>query len=218
MLRRDYFIRMIEALGQELRRIESLKEQKRWDEAGGAVDDQVKRMTGKDAATVVKLSETELLALLIEGEATPAVREKTWALTMLLKQAGDLAAGQDRVAEADVYYFKALHLLLRVLHGEDVYEFPEFVPQVESLTHSIAQPLPIETEALLMEHYETTGQFDKAENALHVILDAQPDNPDARDFGVDFYNRLKGQSDERLAAGNLPRAEVESGLADLKGR
>ena len=37
------------------------------------------------------------------------VREKAWALTMLLKHAGDLAAAQDHNTEADAYYFKALH-------------------------------------------------------------------------------------------------------------
>jgi len=219
MIRRDYFIRLIEALGQELRRIESLKDEKRWDEAGLAVDEQVKRLTGRDGATVLKLSETELFALLIEGDGTQIVREKAWALTMLLKQAGDLAAAQDNSAGADAYYLKALHLLLKVLHGEDAHEFPEFVPQVEALVESIGQPtLPVETEVLLMEHYETTGQFDRAENALHVILQADPNNSEARDFGIEFYERLQQQSDERLAAGNLPRAEVEAGLAELRTR
>jgi tetratricopeptide (TPR) repeat protein len=219
MMRRDYLIRLIEAFGQELRRIESLKDEKKWDEAGFAVDAEVKRMTGKDTAEVVKLSETELLALLIAGETAQAVREKAWMLTMLLKQVGDVAAAQDRVAEADGYYFKALHLLLKVLHGEDACEFPEFVPQVEALVEAIGRPaLPVETEALLMEHYESTGQFDRAENALHAILQAEPHDPDVRQFGLDFYERIKQQSDERLAAGNLPRAEVESGLAEWRTR
>src|SRR5579862_8376796 len=115
MIRRDYFIRLIEAFGQELRRIESLKDERRWDEAGGVVDEEVKRMTGKDAAAVVKMSENELLALLIEGGEAQLVRAKAWILTTLLKQAGDLAAAQDRLEEADAFYFKALHLLLKVL-------------------------------------------------------------------------------------------------------
>jgi hypothetical protein len=217
MIRRDYLIRLIEQFGQELRRIESLKDEEKWEEAGGAVDAQVKRMTGKDAATVAKLPETELLALLMEGESTFGAREKAWILTLLLKESGDLAAGQDRLEEADGFYFKALHLLLKVLHGEDARDFPEFVPQVERLVETIGKDvLPVETEALLMEHYETTGQYDRAENALHAILQSDPANKDAREFGVDFYNRLKTQSDERLAAGNLPRAEVEAGLAELR--
>src|ERR1700761_1836083 len=117
MIRRDYFIRLIEALGKELRRIELLKDEQRWDEAGLAVDEQVKRMTGKDTASVLKLSETELFAVLIDGGASQEVREKAWALTLLLKQAGDLEAAQDHDTQADIYYFKALHLLLKVLHG-----------------------------------------------------------------------------------------------------
>jgi hypothetical protein len=217
MIRRDYFIRLIEAFGQELQRIETLKDEERWDEAGGAVDEEVKRMTGKDVATVVKMSETELFALLIDGATTPMVRERGWMLTTLLKQAGDLAAAQDHLDEADAFYFKALHLLLKLLHGEDAHEFPGFVPQVESLVEAIgASALPVETETLLMEHYETTGQFDRAQNALRAILESEKDNPAAREFAVDFYERLLRLGDERLAGGNLTRAEVEAALAPLR--
>ncbi|HWD18221.1 MAG TPA: DUF6483 family protein [Verrucomicrobiae bacterium] len=217
MIRRDYFIRMIEALGQELRRIESLKKEERYGEAGGIVDDEVKRMTGRDVREVVQLSETALLALLIEGETTGLVREKAWLLTTLLKEAGDLAVAQDRVEEGDRYYLKGLHLLLKVLHGADVFDFPEFVPRVETLVEAISpSALSLETKALLMEHYETTGQFSRAEDALHTILEADPRNPDAWDFGVEFYERVSQQNDERLLLGNLPRAEVVAGLAEMR--
>ena len=71
---------------------------------------------------------------------------------------------------------------MKVLHGEDAHEFPEFVPQVEALVEAIDQSdLPVETEALLMEHYETTGQLDRAETALQVILKAEPGNVEARE-------------------------------------
>ena len=30
---------------------------------------------------------------------------------------------------------------------------------------------------MLMQHYERTGEFAKAEDALFAMLDAQPDNP-----------------------------------------
>jgi tetratricopeptide (TPR) repeat protein len=218
MIRRDYFIRLIEAFGQEMARIESLKGEKKWDEAGGALDEQVKQMIGMDSAAALKLSETELLALLIQGETAQFVRERAWLLTTLLREAGEVAAAQDRLDEANAYYLKALHLLLRVLHQEDVFEFPEFVPRVEALVDSIDGPLPIETEALLMEHYETTGQFARAEDALDKIIASDPNGRDTLDFALGFYERMQNQKDERLLVGNLPRAEVEAGLAELKKR
>jgi hypothetical protein len=37
-----------------------------------------------------------------------------------------------------------------------------------------------------------------------------------REWGIAFYQRLQQQSDTALASGNLPRAEVEAGLAEVR--
>jgi hypothetical protein len=114
---------------------------------------------------------------------------------------------------------KGLHLLLDSLARGEVYDLPEFVPKVEEFVVALADSeLPVTTSALLMEHYERTGQFAKAEDALYGILEAQPDNRPAVEFGISFYERLQRQSDARLEEGNLPRSEVEAGLKDLSGR
>ena len=56
---------------------------------------------------------------------------------------------------------------------DDPAGFPEFVPGVEAIVTALQdQPLPAQTQAMLMRHYEVTGQFAKAEDALYSILDA----------------------------------------------
>jgi hypothetical protein len=93
------------------------------------------------------------------------------------------------------------------------------VPKVEVFIAALAHAeLPVETSALLMEHYERTGQFGKAEDVLFAILEADPKNPAVFEFGISFYHRLQLQSDIRLMEGNLPRAEVDSGLRELNER
>jgi hypothetical protein len=71
---------------------------------------------------------------------------------------------------------------------------------------------------MLMRHYEQHGAFAKAEDALFDLLEAEPGNSDALEFGIAFYERLRGQSDMALAKGNLPRQELEAGLAELRQR
>ena len=94
---------------------------------------------------------------------------------------------------------------------------PEFVPRVEAILASLSEsPLPPRTHALLMRHYEQTGQFAKAEDALFSILEAAPGDAAVIDFGLAFYDRILRQSDAMLTAGNLPRAEAEQGLRELK--
>jgi hypothetical protein len=99
----------------------------------------------------------------------------------------------------------------------EVYEWPEFVPKVENLRAGLeGAVLPTRTQAMLMHHYERTGQFAKAEDALFSILDGEPAHEQLLQFGLAFYERLQGQSDAALLAGNLPRPEVEAGLAEIK--
>jgi len=69
-----------------------------------------------------------------------------------------------------------------------------------------------------MQHYERLGKFGKAEDALFALLEAEPNEPRLLEFGITFYQRLKSQSDDSLGAGNLPRAELNAGLAELERR
>lgn len=219
MIRRDYILRMIEEFIRALARINSLKQGQHWNEAGEALDDEFKRLVGEGAQAVARLSETDLLARLAQEGPTQAVREKTLLLTTLLKQAGDVAMAQDRMAHGRECYLKALHMLLDVLGREDVFEFPEFVPKVESLKQALeGSSLPLHTGALLMQHYERTGEFAKAEDELFTMLDAEPNNERLMEFGCAFYRRLLAQSDSALNHANLPRSEVEEGLKQLEAR
>ena len=219
MIRRDYILRMIEEFMEFLERVEALKDERQWRDADAALEDEFQRLMGTNGPGVLKLSETELIAKVVEGESTQLVRHKTLLVTTLLKEAGDIATAQDREDEGRGYYFRGLHLLLDVFTRDDVEEYPEFVPKVEVFVSALeGVELPPATRALLMQHYERTGQFGKAEDALFGLLDALPGNAEAVDFGIAFYRRLEGQSDSALEGGNLPRAELEAGLRELRQR
>jgi len=208
---------MIEEFIQVLSRLNSLKRGQLWREASGVLDEEFERLTGAGAVAVAQLTDTELLARLIKGEPTQAVRTKTLMLTALFKEAGDLAFAQDRIEEGRSFYIKGLHLLLDTLAHEEPFECPEFVPRVEAFVAVLQNSvLPLQTQARLMQHYERIGEFARAEDWLFAMIETQPDNPDLVGFGILFYERLQSQSDVSLAAGNLPRAELDAGLAELR--
>ena len=219
MIRRDFILRMIEEFAQALMRIRSLKRKQRWGEAAAALDAEFERLVGAGAQAVARLSESELLARLMQDGPTHVVRDKTFMLTSLLADAGDIAAAEGRVEESRECYLKALHLLLEVLARGEVFEWPEFLPRVEVLKDALpGTPLPPRTEAMLMQHHERIGEFAKAENALFAMLDADPDNAAIVEFGVSFYERMLAQRDAALAEGALPRSEIEEGLHELLQR
>src|SRR5579862_9632007 len=131
MLRRDYILKMIEEFAEALRRIRALKNEGKLTEADVLTEEEFKKITGIDSAALLKLSETELLAKLIQGDSGHSVREKMFFLTTLLKEAGDIAAAEERIDESRACYLKGLHLLLDSLMRGDGFELPEFVPKVE---------------------------------------------------------------------------------------
>lgn len=217
MIRRDYILRMIEEFVKALSRIRSLKKDQRLDDALILTEEEFKRTSGLDSESLLRLSETELLARLIQSEPLNATREKMLFLTTLLRETGDILTAQECIEDGRACYLKGLHLLLDSLMRGEADELPEFVPKVEEFVAALGE-LPLQTSALLMEHYERTGQFGKAEDALYAILDTEPENPTAVEFGISFYERMLRQNDVRLADGNLPRAEVEAGLKELRVR
>jgi Family of unknown function (DUF6483) len=219
MIRRDYILRMIEECIQALAQIRSLRHNQRWEEARQAVDAQCEKLAAAGARNLARLSETELLARLAQDQPTHIVRARLFVLISLLQEAGEIAAGESRIADAREIGLKALHLLLEVSAQNDAGEHPAFVPRVEALVHSLAgAPLPVRTQIMLMQHYEGTGQLAKAEDTLYSILDATSNDPASLEFGAAFYERILRQNDAMLMAGNLPRDEAEEGLRELNGR
>jgi hypothetical protein len=219
MIRRDFILRMIEEFAQALARIRSSKRGRHWREASAGLDAEFQRLVADGAQTVARLSETELLARLMQDGPTHLVRDRTFMLTTLLHEAGDVAAAENRPDESRACYLKALHLLLEVLARGEVFECPEFVPKVEMLEEALkGTSLPPRTLAMLMQHHERAGEFAKAENVLFAMLDAEPNNGVIVEFGDAFYKRLMAQSDAALAEGGLPRAEIQEGLKELLQR
>ena len=219
MIRRDYILQMIQEFAQALLRLRDLKEKRQWAPAGELLDEQLQRLVGCGTEDLETLSETELLAKILQDESTFAIRNKTLMVASLLKEAGDLAVNQDRPAKSRFCYVTGLHLLLQVLARGGPEEFPEFVPNVEVFVAALQdEPLLPQTYALLMQHYERTGEFGKAEDALFELLAVAASDPDVIDFAISFYERLQSQSDNQLRHGNLPRQELEAALAELRQR
>jgi hypothetical protein len=219
MIRRDYLLRMIEEFMQALARMRALKQGQRWAEAGEELDAEFKKLIGDEAQSISCLSETDLHARLMRDGPTHLLRDKTLLLTTLLTEAGDVASAEGREADSRECYLKALHLLLEVLSRDEVFECPEFVPKVEMLLPALrSAPLPMRTQAMLMQHYERTGEFAKAEDALFAMHEAEPGNQTIVEFGIAFYQRLLTHGDGTLVAAGLPRTEVEDGLKQLQAR
>jgi hypothetical protein len=112
---------------------------------------------------------------------------------------------------------RALNLYLEVyLHGARTF-LPEYADEIEPLAAALAvYKLPVPAMDRLWRYYEKKGDFAAAEDLLHELLEETESDPVRVKRGVDFYRRLLQRSDAELAAGNLPRDEVEEGIKRLE--
>ncbi|MGD0811988.1 MAG: DUF6483 family protein [Verrucomicrobiota bacterium] len=219
MIRRDYILNAIEEFAGVLARILGFTKEEDWRNASLTATEAFQRLTGVEAAQALRMTDTELFARLIQDGPTQLAENKAFMAATLLKAIGDVMAGQGRTEESRQYFLKGLHLLLDTLDRSAVAERPEFVPAVEAFLAGLSDsPLPTQTNALLMRHYERVGEFGKAEDALFAIAAAEPPGAELLEFGAAFYQRLLSRSDAALAAGNLSRAEALAGLVDFRAK
>jgi len=219
MIRRDYILRQIEQFVAMLAKLTGLTNEERWQEASTTVAGEFQRLTGADGPRMLRMTGTELLAALARDVPTQVVESRAFMLTTVCKANGDVLAGQGQSEESRQYYLKGLQLLLETFGRNEIADRPDFVPAVEAFLAGLGDaPLSLPMSAMLLRHYEQTREFAKAEDILFGMLEAAPANADVLDFGAAFYRRLLALGDDASAAGGLPRAEVEAGLAELEKR
>ncbi|HTV41125.1 MAG TPA: DUF6483 family protein [Candidatus Sulfotelmatobacter sp.] len=219
MIRRDFLLRQIEQFVEVLMRMSGLTKAGKWEEASAEADSQLKALAGADVTELLRMSDTELLARVVEGGTSFGIQDKIFMVARLFKENGDILRAQTRLEESHACYLKGLHLLLDAIANEPDAPRADYVPTVEAFLIGLQDSsLNLETNAMLMRHYEQICEYAKAEDALFNILDAGPDNVELLDFGIGFYERLLRLENETLELGNLPRAEVKASLAELNQR
>lgn len=219
MYRDDYILRLIAQFAEVITYVLGLRRGGKLDLALSAIDQSLRNLLGIGSDRLVELSDSQALALLRFDSPGDSWRIKGAVTAALLREEGSILALRDRLAESDSRYVKALQLTLEVRLGADEAELPDFTPTVDELVaalHGVA--LPAKTGAALLHYYEQHGAFARAEDVLFELLGARPDDAVLAEVGMAFYERLLELDDARLLAGNLPRDEVQAGLAELRRR
>ncbi|MBI4659062.1 MAG: hypothetical protein HY735_09480 [Verrucomicrobia bacterium] len=217
MIRQDYILEWIKRYVRWLAEIMGLVKAQDYEAAIRRIDLALRTLLEVGPDSVTNLAEGEILARLTMGELGPPVEDKCMVLAALLKQLGLVSAAQQRLDLSRDCFVKALHLVLGLKLSAEGTDLAEFVPTVEELVEALqSDDLPPRTHGALMLYYEQAGEFAKAEDALFALQDAAPGNADAVQAGIGFYERLLALSDATLTAGDLPRPEVEAGLAQIR--
>jgi tetratricopeptide (TPR) repeat protein len=217
MFKRDYLMRQFDMLALVIIRAIGLLQEKKPNAALQTIDEELQRLTGFDSHTLSHLTDHEIVTGQMVGETVTDTRARRIVLATLLAKAGEI---HDLLGSNDDHYhctLSALDLMLSLPATDDLLDLPAETPAVDTLVDVLAEyGLPPDTHLRLFRYYEESGRYADAEDMLFEIIDAEPDSDEVCALGIAFFHRLLKQPDEALEAGNLPRAEVEAGLAELE--
>lgn len=217
MIRNDYLMRLIEQFTQALAIALGFKRAKEYPKALSVIRNTLQQVFGVDAGFIDAIHEEDLLILL---KSTGAIDpDRAVMIAALEKLAGEIYEAQGLEEEAYYAYLKSLTLYLEVLLSDGDALLKDYIPEIDSLLAKFTDyDVSCETKFRLMLYYEKTGKYARAEDILYELLDDEETGPEIIREGIGFYRRLLDKSDPELIAGQLPRDEVEEGLAGLEQR
>jgi len=214
MYQRDYLMRQIEQAARAIAVILKKALGGDPDEALGMFDEAYQPLLGISSRVVSTLTDEQLISLLTSG-SSPDLRRVASVLEVVKTQADVHALrGDEKVAATG--YRRALRLAGYLASRSDRQLDGRLAGDL--LERAGGLNLSGEQQLSLVRVLEAVGRYADAEDALFEAIDAAPDDSGPIDSGILFYQRLLAKDDAELEAGDLPRDEVKTGLAELLGR
>lgn len=199
IFQRDYILRMIEQLGEFVRRLNEVLNEMEKDRLLTAM---CQEKCGLSMETADGL-DTESLARMLPPEPRLALSELYY-----------IRARHTPVMpeEEEIFLSRSLGLLLS-LEGESL-----ICQERRERLHDLTQEVELAPEEQLAAfRFFLEGEaFDWAEDALFFALES--DCPEALAQGLVGFEGVRALSDERLSRGGLPREELEALIQELQAR
>jgi hypothetical protein len=215
MLRKDYLLRQIEMLSGLVIRLLQLRQTGDDQDAAEEIDQTYRELFGLEPSLISLLPTELLLDKIRTGEYLDA--DQGFTLAVVLREdalnytaRGDAMEHYQRLTRSlKVYLAVALEHSLAAEQVQ-LYDVDNVLSQMGDYV------LPIDLQYDLFHYFEDQGQFARAEDELHELLNTSDNNPEVIDEGISFYEWLLTLQDAELESGNLPRAEVEESLVALR--
>lgn len=217
MINKDYILRMAEKFGRALAIILHLREYNKHEEALIYTDDVLLQMTGLTSNFINSVSD-DMLIQAISPLGVLNVDKCLW-IAVLLKAEGEIYEEMEKNNESYYRYLKSLVLYLLALSHEATMRDTTMYSDMEELLNKLEDyELPLSMKEKLFPYFEQIGKYDKAEDILFEVIEADTTNKAFVERGLAFYMRLQTKNDADLLQGNLSRQEVAEGLAQLEAQ
>lgn len=220
MYQRDYLMRLIEQMTAALGTIMKLRRERKFEEAGQAVDGLLHRLGLPGRQVLGSLAAEEIERLLeVNGEVEA---DKLFLAARLLREEADVRAEAGEPDEACFVYAKALRVLAmsekRWTSGEGAIP-KEVEAEAFALRERLrGRRLPLEACRDAARLFDRLERFELAENYWFEAAEAADGDEATIREGLRFYDRLLERDDGSLDRGALPRKEAQEGKAEYERR
>ncbi|MEO8209218.1 MAG: DUF6483 family protein [bacterium] len=211
MLQRDYFMKMTEMLTSVLTKVLFYKEKKNYEDAEKEIETAAKTIVGLDLKIISILNTEELISLM---KTSDVYAGRCLISAELLKEYGDIIGEKGNAKLSITVYIKSLCLYIESILSKELPSPEKYYTRVDFLIKHVAQfDKSLELKFRIIEYYELSGQYSKAEDVLFELIDNNAES--IHDKAVAFYKRIQLKTDEDLIKGNLCREEVEESLEEI---
>jgi len=213
MVKTDYILRMIEQASAFLAAIVFNKKVQNYDFALERITEAYNGLLYLGAGELKNFSVADIVKSNTQrGELD---RTSVEVIACLMFEEADI---NERINGANAaslaLYEKSLALFLLLCESADARKFHNNADEIAEKLESYETDGDLARK--MCAHYENRGLYGKAEDMMYELMSSGL--PGAKDETAAFYRRLLALSDEALENGNLPRAEVANGLAELDAR
>jgi tetratricopeptide (TPR) repeat protein len=203
---------MIETLARALAKLIFLKDAKNYPEALKELNSVTKKLLGIDRTFINNLSNEQLFNIIDPDKKL--IAPKSYLLGVVLKEESEIYELQGDEDTSVKLYQRSLYMFLTGIEFSNKIIEEDHLKKIETIIDKLKDyEIPQDLQVKLFRFYEFTRKYDKAEDMLYELIEK---DSKFTSEGIQFYERLLDKSEEELIKGNLPNAEVEEGLINLK--
>ena len=207
MLQEDYIIRMIRLAVAALQTIFGFKRSGNYQQAMDLIAVSLIQVIGMDDRLINTLDDASLLNVLSNRQGPDY--DRMLIVADLLKESGDVNAALGQPADSKAGYQRALMLYLEAALGLVENSPAELGARIDDVLAALAnRPLPLESLYRLWYYFEKNKQFGRAIQALDDLFRQAGSDPELKDQGLDFFQRLARLEDGELEAGGIQRVTL----------
>jgi hypothetical protein len=205
-------MRMIGQAVSALLHIARLKQARQYQQAQQAIDQTLEQLLGLRADLLKQLDDEVIFRMLTLHDQLDI--ERVVVIADLFKVEGNILADQNRLAESQQIYMRALNFYLEAgLSDQTVLPLPTLNQEIESLvSQPTILPLPDDIQWSLFNYYDLTADYARADAALAELASRPGLYADLRPEMIAFYQRLLTLPPAELARTHLDREQVQEKL------